>query len=50
MNLIKELWVFFERAQEILAFPRDCGDAFLRCVNDAGAKGSAVAPFIYTIF
>ena len=37
----------FKRAQEILAFPCDCGDAFLRCAYRASKRLGSRAIYLY---
>lgn len=49
MNIIKELWVFLKERKKFWLFPVIIVMLFLG-VLIVLAKGSAVAPFIYTIF
>ena len=49
MNLIKELWVFLKERKKFWLFPVIVVMLFLGALIVL-AKGSAVAPFIYTIF
>lgn len=49
MNIIKELWAFLKERKKFWLFPVIMVMLFLG-VLIVLAKGSAVAPFIYTIF
>ncbi|STO96602.1 DUF5989 family protein [Helicobacter canis] len=49
MNLIKELWAFLKERKKFWLFPVIVVMLFLGALIVL-AKGSAVAPFIYTIF
>ena len=49
MSLVAEFWAFSESAKEILAATLYSNDASFRESLCFG-KGSAVAPFIYTLF
>lgn len=49
MNIIKELWAFLKERKKFWLFPVITIMLFLGALIVL-AKGSAVAPFIYTIF
>ena len=49
MSFIKEFWEFFKSKKEVLASTNNYNSCFIWRFNSL-TQGSAIAPFIYTIF